>query len=166
MKKFNALLGNIESIIAGFFLLVTTTTAFFQVLNRHIFHFAIMGMGDLCVYAYTISLFFAFAYASYESIQTSVEIIPNRLAQFKNKNIHKYYCIFLDLLSIVIVAVFVFSLYGMLKKAIRYPEWGTLIRWFNMSWLVYALFFTFCLCVFHMLLILRGRIASRNGGNG
>jgi hypothetical protein len=29
-----------------------------------------------------------------------------------------------------------------------------LINWFNQSWLVYTLFFTFCLCLIHMLITL------------
>ncbi|GHV45149.1 hypothetical protein FACS1894204_03530 [Synergistales bacterium] len=162
MKKFNAIIGNAEKIVAGFFLLLTTTMATFQVLNRYLFHFEIMGIGDLCVYAYMICLFFSFAYVSYEGTHTSVEIIQNKLEQLKNLDIHRLYRAFLDVISIVIVVTFMFPLYSMLKKAIRYPEWSALIGWFNQSWLVYVLFFTFVLSLFHMIVILWEKLVPGN----
>ena len=153
MKKLNDLLGSVEKTIASIFLLLTTTVAFFQVLNRHIFHIEIMGLGDICIYAYMICLFFAFAFASKEGMQTAVEIIQNKIAD-RSAKAGTYYAIVMDLFSIAVVVTFLLPLYTAVKKAARYPEWGTLIRWFNQSWLMYILFFTFCLSLFHMLFIL------------
>jgi TRAP-type C4-dicarboxylate transport system permease small subunit len=163
MKTFNEFIGNAEKVISGFFLLLTTTMAFFQVLNRYFFHFEIMGIGDLCVYAYMVCLFFGFAYVSYEGTHTSVEIIQNRLEHLKNVNIHRFYCVFLDVISIIIVVTFMFPLYSMSMKAMKYPEWGALISWFNQSWLVYILFFTVSLCLFHKFIILWKKLIPENG---
>ena len=160
MKKLHNLLGSIEKVLACIFLILTTLMAFLQVLNRHIFHFEIMGIGDLCVYSYIICLFFAFAYAAKENSQTAVEVIQDRLRKLANGRIVEYYIAGLELISILVVIVFLFPLYNAAKKAARYPEWGTLIRWFNQSWLIYILFFTFCLCLFHMIFILVERFGK------
>lgn len=151
MKKLNDFLGQIEQSIAALFLVITTTLAIFQVMNRHIFHWEIMGIGDLIVYSYVICLFFSFAHVAKEDQQTYVEVVPMKLGQLENKNIQKYYCMGLDLISIAVILTFLFPLYGAYRKAVKFPEWGTLITWFNQSWLVYLLFGVFVLGFFHML---------------
>jgi hypothetical protein len=39
-------------------------------------------------------------------------------------------------------------------RAMQYPEYGTLIRWFNTSWLQIFLFICLVLCLVHLLVIL------------
>jgi TRAP-type C4-dicarboxylate transport system permease small subunit len=169
MKKLNVFLGNAEKAIACTFLLLTTSVAFFQVLNRHIFHLEIMGMGDLCIYAYMIALFFSFAYVAREDSQTAVEIVQNKLKERASPKWSQCYGVFLDAVSIGVVVIFLFPLYSAVGKAIRYPEWSVLIRWFNQSWLVQILFLTFCLCLFHMIAALwtkaAGVYATRQSGD-
>lgn len=35
------------------------------------------------------------------------------------------------------------------KRAYRYPEYATLVRWFNMSWLIYAMAVMIVLVILH-----------------
>jgi succinate dehydrogenase hydrophobic anchor subunit len=43
--------------------------------------------------------------------------------------------------------------YKFMKRAAKYPEYGTLVRWFNTSWLQITLFIALFLVLIHLLVI-------------
>jgi hypothetical protein len=60
-----------------------------------------------------------------------------------------------------------------MRRAIQYPEYGTLVRWFNTSWLMIYLFIALLLILVHLLVILGRdlrdfvkiiRVPSKKGG--
>jgi C4-dicarboxylate transporter DctQ subunit len=65
-----------------------------------------------------------------------------------------FYRVFLVALSIVILVTFLPTAYRFMLRAMQYPEYGTLIRWFNTSWLQILLFICLLLCLLHLLVIL------------
>ena len=50
--------------------------------------------------------------------------------------------------------------YKFMKRAMKYPEYGTLVRWFNTSWLQITLFIALFLVLIHLLVIIGRDIAD------
>ena len=61
----------------------------------------------------------------------------------------------LVLLSIGILGVLLPIAYAFMRRAMEYPEWGTLVRWFNTSWLQILVFWSLLLVLLHLLIIAR-----------
>ena len=47
-----------------------------------------------------------------------------------------------------------------MRRAIEYPEYGTLVRWFNTSWLQILVFWSLLLVLLHLLVIARRDIGQ------
>ena len=62
------------------------------------------------------------------------------------------------MLSLVILGILLPAAYQFMVRAIKYPEYGTLVRWFNTSWLQIALFVSLILVLVHLLVILSSDI--------
>ena len=59
------------------------------------------------------------------------------------------YIMILNLISIVIMFAFLPVVLKFTLRAITYPEYGTLVLWFNTSWLVECMFMMLVLSIFH-----------------
>lgn len=138
-----------EKWIASICLVLTTILAVLQILNRYIVHLEIMGIGDLYVYLYVICLYASFAYATKIDIHTSVDVLQGFLKKKSPRGEHMH-GIVIRFLSLAIAIGFLFPAYHFFLGAVEYQEWSTLVPWFNISWLVYAMFLSLCLSVWHM----------------
>ncbi|MFA0888004.1 MAG: TRAP transporter small permease [Synergistales bacterium] len=145
----NALAGT-EKWVACVCLGLTTILAFIQVFNRYLLHFEIMGIGDLYVYLYVICLYASLAYTTKVGGHTAVEVLHNAIER-RRPSAARVHGLAAQVVSLVILLVFLSPASHTLLAAIRFPEWSTLVPWFNISWLAYAMFLSLCLCVYHML---------------
>jgi TRAP-type C4-dicarboxylate transport system permease small subunit len=133
-------------------LCITTLFICATIANRYIFHYEIMWLNDFALYIFVFFMFTAAAVTASKEGHISIEMFRNRL--FKNKPVGgALYKIFLDALSIIILLVFFPVAYQFMKRAIQYPEWGTLVRWFNTSWLQIYLFVALLLVLMHLTII-------------
>ncbi|NWF57452.1 MAG: TRAP transporter small permease subunit [Syntrophaceae bacterium] len=158
MKRFfGAILKGIqagEMILALASLTAATLLIIAQVLNRYWLRFEIMWLSDLALYAFIFFMFTAFAAATWKEGHVSVDLVKNQV--FKNRPVWAAtYRVFLVILSMVILGSLFFPLTPFMKRAIQYPEYGTLVRWFNTSWLMIWLFIAFVLVMIHLFVLLR-----------
>jgi len=132
---------------------ITTLLICATVVNRYILHFEIMWLNDLALYIFVFFMFTAFAVTAYKEGHISIDIFRNRV--FRNKPVGgAFYRVFLVGLSILILGIFLPVAYQFMVRAVKYPEYGTLLRWFNTSWLQIFLFIALVLVLVHLLVIL------------
>jgi len=153
MKK---LLKAIELIELNFCLItmsVTTLLICATVFNRYIFHYEIMWLNDAALYVFVSFMFVAFAVCAYREGHISIDMFWKKAFRNTAKGT-AFYQLFLVALSIAILVIFLPTAYRFMLRAMQYPEYGTLIRWFNTSWLQIFLFICLILCLLHLLVIL------------
>ena len=154
MKK---LLKAIELIELNFCLLTMSATTLLicaTVFNRYIFHYEIMWLNDAALYIFVSFMFVAFAVCAYREGHISIDMFWKKAFRNTAKGT-AFYRLFLVALSIAILVIFLPTAYRFMLRAMQYPEYGTLIRWFNTSWLQIFLFVCLLLCLLHLLVILR-----------
>ena len=166
----NRLLGAIksaETAICGVGLLLTTLLIFAQVINRYLLHFEIMIFNDLALYTFVFFMLIAAAYTTWNEGHVAVDMFRERMVKGRPVAAAAYRVVLL-LLSIVILCVLLPIAYAFMRRAIEYPEYGTLVQWFNTSWLQILVFWSLLLVLLHMLVIARRDIGQliqtmRNG---
>jgi TRAP-type C4-dicarboxylate transport system permease small subunit len=142
-----------EIIICLLGLIVTTLLICAQIVNRYWLRFEIMWMNDLALYTFMFFMFMAFSATTWKEGHVPVEVFKNMV--FKNRPVEgAVYRVFLVILSIVILLAIFPVTYQFTARAIQYPEYATLVRWLNTSWLMIILFVAFCLTLLHLLVIL------------
>ena len=157
MKKFfQSILHAIESVEMTFCLITMTVTTLLicaTVINRYLLHFEIMWLNDLALYIFVFFMFTAAAVTAHKEGHISIDMFHQRVFQNRPRG-RAFYKSFLVALSIFILVIFLPVAYGFMKRAIQYPEYGTLVRWFNTSWLMIYLFFALLLILIHLFVIL------------
>lgn len=144
----------IELAVCFLGLAVSTGLIFAAVANRYWLHLEIMWLNDLAQYSFVFFMFLAFAVTTREEGHVAVNIFPDKI--FHNRPVGRaIYNIFLRILSLAIFCILLPVVYKFMLRAIKYPEYGTLVRWFNTSWLQIGLFFSFILVLIHMLILLQ-----------
>ena len=138
-----------ENVVSAIGLVAITVLVFFQVLNRYMLHFEIMWLGDLALYIFIFTTFIAIGLTTRENGHTSVEVFADMA--FKNKpRGHKAYGIFLIGISLVTVLVFGQPTLHFAGRALQYEQLGTLVRWFNTSWLMESMLLMILLAAYHL----------------
>jgi C4-dicarboxylate transporter DctQ subunit len=157
MKRFfQTLLHGVESVEMVFCLIAMTLTTLLicaTVINRYLLHFEIMWLNDLALYIFVAFMFTAAAVATYKEGHISIDMLYQRIFQGRPRG-KTFYKFLLVAVSIFILVVFLPVVYQFMKRAIQYPEYGTLVRWFNTSWLMIYLFIALLLVLMHLLVIL------------
>lgn len=149
-KRLFDLLAFIEIVVCYAGLLLVTFLVFFNVLNRYWLRLEIMWVGDFSLYVFMIFVFFAVAFTTREKGHTAVEILPNKIFK-KFPGIRRGYGIFICILSIFTAILFTIPVYHFAARSIRYPQYGTLVRWFNTSWIMQTMFIVMILVAAHLL---------------
>ncbi len=141
-----------ENVVCAIGLSATTLLIFAQVVNRYWLHFEIMILGDLALYCFIFFMFIAAAVATWNETHVSVDILRAKVLQGKPMSlaIHR---VAMVLLSIGILCLFLPQAHKFLLRAIEYPEYGTLVRWFNTSWLMGTFAFGMILVLLHLLVL-------------
>ncbi len=142
-------IATVEKWICSAGLLVSTVLVFAQVINRYWLHYEVMWIGDMALYIFVITYILAIALAASQKGHISVEMLPDRI--FRDKPRGKLgYTLVMDIVTLVSILVFLHPVYGFFRMSLQYPEYGTLIRWFNTGWLVQVMFVTMVLSAVHM----------------
>jgi C4-dicarboxylate transporter DctQ subunit len=148
-----------QVIICTIGLIATTFLIFAQVINRYWLHFEIMWFGDLALYLFIFYMFVAAAVTTWREGHVAVEVLRDRLMKGK-PTAAAIYRTFLVVLSIAVLAVLLPFAYQFMLRAMKYPEYGTLVRWFNTSWLQITLFIALAFVLLHLLVIARRDISE------
>jgi len=141
-----------EGVIGVIGVLATTLLIFGDVLNRYWLHFEIMGIGDLALYFFIFYMFVIAAFATWKEGHVSVDFLRDRIMK-KGPIVAASYRVFLVVLATVILGFLLPKAYEFMMTAIKYPEYGTLIRWFNQSWLQITYFVALVFVSVHLVII-------------
>jgi TRAP-type C4-dicarboxylate transport system permease small subunit len=149
----------IENIICGIGMWLTVIFVFCGVVNRYFLHLPISWFGDLALFCFIFFMLIAAALTTREERHTSVDVFRQKLFNGKPKA-DTIYSIFLNVISIIIILIFLPVTWNLFLRALKYPEYATLIRWFNTSWLRSTLFFAVTLIFIHLLVSLAKNIGK------
>jgi len=152
MKKiylsFIRLLTFLENLLCAFGLIFATVFTVIQIVNRYWLHFEIMWISDLVLYVFVLAAIISIAITTREDAHTAVDVFVERM--FRGKKSSKLSKILINCASLGIIWLLMPIFYTYFLRALKFDEWGTLVPWFNTSWLVEAIFLMFVLCVFHI----------------
>jgi TRAP-type C4-dicarboxylate transport system permease small subunit len=143
-----------ETAICGVGLILTTLLIVAQVINRYILHFEIMILNDLALYTFVFFMLLAAAYTTWNEGHVAVDMFREWLVKGRPVAA-EVYRVSLVFLSIVILCLLLPIAYAFMRRAVAYPEYGTLVRWFNTSWLQMLVFWSLLLVLLHLLVIAR-----------
>lgn len=140
----------IENVFCFSLLIICSLLVFLQVMNRYIFQFEIMWIGDLSLYLFIPSLIYSIAITTREKSHTSVDVFMD--IYFKNKAVVKDVSgIIINVLVLLVLLYLIPMAHRIFLSAAKYPEFGTLVPWFNTSWIRQSVLITLSLCAFHTL---------------
>jgi len=162
MKKISNIIAIIENIICDIGIWMCTILLFLGIINRYFLHFPIMWIDDLALYSFIFYILFSIALSTRKEGHIAVDVF--RVKFFKGKpKTDIMYSIFLRIISFIVALIFINTTYKFMLRAIKYPEYGTLVRWFNTSWLMSALFFVMILVLIHIFeLVVKDIIKLKN----
>jgi C4-dicarboxylate transporter, DctQ subunit len=159
----------LENILCATGLFLTTFMTFFQVLNRYWLRYEIIWLNDLSLFVFIFFMFFAIPLTTREGQHTGVDVFVKTV--FENRPLGRAgFNAFLKVVSIGTIVVFMIPAWAFALRAAKYPQYATLVRWFNTSWLMQSLFFCMSLCLLHLVYNLACDMAEirrlRNAGEG
>ena len=144
------MIGKIEDIACFTGLMLCSCLVFLQVLNRYLLHYEIMWIGDLSLYIYVPLLFLTIAMAARENAHTTVDVFID--IAFKDRQTGLLiYRIGVNVIVLVILLYLLPLGHKLFLHALKYPEYGTLVTWFNTSWHRETLYIVLILCSIHTL---------------
>jgi TRAP-type C4-dicarboxylate transport system permease small subunit len=152
MKKiylsFVAFVAVAENAISAFGLMFATLFTVVQIVNRYWLHYEIMWLADLNLYVFVAGSIFSIALTTRLDAHTCVDVFVELLC--KGAKAKKMSKILINFASLGLLCVILPLFYAYFLRALKYDEWGTLVPWFNTSWLVESVFVMFVLNVFHI----------------
>ncbi|MDR1731706.1 MAG: TRAP transporter small permease subunit [Synergistaceae bacterium] len=146
--KFVRCLFVFETAMAAFGLLFATFTIMAQILNRYWLHFPVIWLADVSLFVYVFCAFFAIPLATGQDSHINVDVFTSFAV--KGEKAKKVVKILINLLCLTFLCLLFPVFYAYFLRAIKYPEWATLVTWLNTSWMIEALFVAFVLNIFHM----------------
>ena len=152
MKKaylaFVAFLALFENAISALGLIFATVFTVVQIVNRYWLHYEIMWLSDLTLYIFVLGAIFSAALTTREDAHICVDVFVGLLC--KGEKAVKLSKIIINVVSLGILLIIMPLFYAYFLRALKFAEWGTLVRWFNASWLVECIFVMFVLNIFHI----------------
>ncbi len=158
-KRVLHVIQTVEGAVCVIGLFVTTLLIFAQVLNRYLLQFEIMWLSDLALYIFVFFMLIAAAYATWNEGHVAVDFLRDRISRGRPR-VGAAYQLGLNLLALAALWSILPVAYKFMKRAVKYPEYGTLVRWFNTSWLQITLFIALFLVTIHLLVIIRRDIGD------
>ncbi len=174
LRKLVGFLTVVENVCCTFGLLATTFMTFFQVLNRYWLQWEIIWINDLALFVFVFYMYFALILATRENGHIALDVVADKIAG--SSPVRRLgYGLVIRVISLATVFVALFPAWRFAMRALRYPQYATLVRWFNISWLMEGLFAALCLIGLHILILiiedvytlraLRNRPAGVDGRN-
>lgn len=149
----------IEDNISAIALWAVNTLIFFEVLNRYFLHLELMWINDLALYIFLLFAFFACTVTTREDAHTAVDVVRQKYFM-KTPKMESIYSSVLNIISIVSVLFFLPSTWKFMLRSMKYPQYGTLVRWFNTSWLQSTVFIVTILMLIHLFTTLIKNIST------
>jgi TRAP-type C4-dicarboxylate transport system permease small subunit len=141
-----------ENVFCAIGLIAITMMVFAQVLNRYWFQFEIIWINDLAVYIFVFYMFFALMLTTRENGHIALEVLVDKF--FGDTPVKKLcYGLFIRLVALAVVAITLYPAWRFAARALKYPQYATLVRWFNTSWMMEGLFAALCIVALHMLIL-------------
>ncbi len=152
LRLMQSILHRVEFVWCVIGLCGCTLLVFIQVTNRWLVHFPLMGIGDLALYVFVAFMLVAAAYTTWNEGHISVDFFRDKIVACRPRAtaVHKA-CMVLIALAVALSIVQVS--FRFMTAAIRYPQYGTLVRWFNTSWLQILLLVMLALVLLHLVVI-------------
>ena len=148
--RFFRALSILENVICAAGLFITTFMTFFQVLNRYWLHYQIIWLSDLSLFIFIGFMFLVIPLTTRQDGHTGVDVFVESV--FAKRPLGRIaYVAFLKVVSIGTLVVFLIPPWSFALRAAKYPQYATLVRWFNTSWLMEMLFVSIALCLLHLL---------------
>lgn len=144
------LIALLEDIVCFSGLVICSLLVFFQVLNRYLLHIEIMWIGDLTLYLYVPFMFLTIAMTAREKGHTTVDVFVDIFFKDRPRSLLVYQIG----INLVVLAILFYLLplgHKLFINAVKYPEYGTLVTWFNTSWNREVLYVVLILCIIHTL---------------
>ncbi|GHS90224.1 hypothetical protein AGMMS49957_15670 [Synergistales bacterium] len=138
----------LENAIAAFGLMFATFFTVLQIINRYWVHYEIMWLADLTLYIFVFGSIFSIALTTREEAHTCVDVFVDILCRGEKSK--KFSKIIINLVSLGLLCALFPIFYAYFLRALKFDEWGTLVPWFNTSWLVETIFVMFILNIFHI----------------
>ena len=142
----------VELVISIIGLVLCSSLVFIQVVNRYFLHFRIMWLGDLALYTFIGFMFISAAVCTWKEGHIAIDFFHDRAFKGKPRGIALHRATIV-LLTIVVVCIFLPQTFQYMMRAFKYPQWGTLVTWFNISWLQESLFVAFVLVLIHLVVL-------------
>lgn len=148
MKRIFQRLSQAELFLASCGLLVTVLLIFCQVINRYWLHYEIMWINDFALYIFIFTIYISIPYGASQKTHIAVDVLPDVF--YRNSKVKRaVFEIFKSTITIVMIFGMVGPTWTLVKRALKYPEYATLIRWFNMNWLTHAMGVMVILVILH-----------------
>ena len=159
LRTMQTLLHRAELLWCVIGLLSCTFLVFIQVVNRWLIRYPLMGVGDLALYVFIGFMLIAAAYTTWNEGHISVDAFRDKLVAGRPRAAagHK---VAMVLIAIAVCLSILPATYDYMTAAIRYPQYGTLVRWFNTSWLQVLVFVMLFLLLLHLVVIAQRDIAN------
>ncbi len=152
LRSMQSLLHRVELVWCILGLAGCTLLVFVQVINRWLIRYPLMGIGDLALYVFVAFMLIAAAYTTWNEGHISVDFFRDKflLPRPQAMTVHK---LCMTLIAIGVTLTLFPVGYRFMAAAIRYPQYGTLVRWFNTSWLQIMVFVMLALILLHLIVI-------------
>ena len=138
MTKFFNGLRKAEFVLGALGLVASILLTFWQVVNRYWLHYEIMWIGDLALYVFIFTIYVAISYGAAVKTHICVDILPDALCG-DDKVRRAWFDLFKSLAAIAMIVSMWGPMWRAVRRAWRYPEYASIVRWFNISWLSYAM---------------------------
>lgn len=151
LRKLAGFLRAVENACCTAGLLGTTLLTFFQVLNRYWFQMEIIWVNDLALFIFVFYMYFALVLATRENGHIALDVVVEKITRGSPSR-KLAYSLFIRLISLAAVLVSLYPTWRFALRAFKYPQYATLVRWFNISWMMESLFGALCLIALHILI--------------
>jgi TRAP-type C4-dicarboxylate transport system permease small subunit len=120
-----------------------------QVINRYFLHFEVMWFMDLALYCATFFMLVSCTVSTARKANVAVDFVRERVTRHR-PFAGAVYALGIRAVSIAAVCFFLPAGYRWVVRALRYPEFGSLVPWFNTSWLQISLFVVMLVVLMHL----------------
>lgn len=147
----------IENFLCYTGLLGITYLTFVLVVNRYLIHWEVMWLGDFTQYLFVFMALCAIAFTTREDGHTSVDILSQVFLSGKPRALRAYKTV-IHALTLVTLCLFHGPVLQFATRAMKRPSYGTMVPWFNTSWLIVTCYVMLVLCILHTAVSLVGQI--------
>ena len=138
----------IENALCYIGLLGITYLTCILVINRYFIHYEVMWLGDFTQYLFVFMSLCAIAFTTRDDAHTSVDILSQVFLAGKPRAMRAYKIV-IHILTLITLGYFHAPMLQFAARALKHPSYGTMVPWFNTSWLIASCYIMLLLCILH-----------------